>query len=169
MNSRRVLSVSLAALIVAGIAFASVPFLNSFRLPVGAGEKFPRVDLSELGSGTYVWAHSIYQQSGIPDILVLQDFDNQIRVFRMPIMDGKYMMPDLRWDRWGGACESFGPDGVEGRLAQDGVIRCHDPGLYEYQEAEWRWTYSGTKIGRWTADLLQLEVFREGDFLRLDE
>jgi hypothetical protein len=84
------------------------------------------------------------------------------------VIDDKYWMPDVTWDRWAGACVDFGPDHTEGRLSPSGSIRCHDPLWAENAGDEWRWSYAGEAQGQWTPDLMQLETTVESGFLKIE-
>jgi hypothetical protein len=165
MSQRQILSLSVGVLLLIGIGFASVPFVRSFQRTPAAWDGFPQVELSDLGPGSYQWLGTSNLHALMPEVLVVHDFDGNVRAFELPILDGKYLMPDQDWSHVLGACVNFGPDGTEGQLLRNGTIRCHDPQLPESYRSEWQWTYAGERLGQWSPNLRQLEVVREGDYL----
>ena len=166
LNSRRLLSLILGLLVIAGISFAAIPFIASLKQPAGVGEGFPQIKLSELRPGTYLWVPSRVRSPIADEILVIRRIDGRVQAYEIPKWEGKFMMPDLKWERMGGLCADFRPETRDGVIYAGGVIRCHDPELSEFAVEEWRWTYDGKMLGRYTADLQAVGFDRDGDFLR---
>ena len=97
--------------------------------------------------------------------LVLKDYEGALRVYAIPTADGKYMMPDLHWYRWGGLCADFGPDASEGKLLAGGVLRCRDSEAADWG-LEWTWQYSGENLGSRTDDMYVPKHCSEGRYVK---
>jgi hypothetical protein len=166
MSSRRLLSLLLGVLLVVGLGFVSVPFVESLRQPRAAGGDLPRVELSRLAPGTFVWVPPRVEAPYASHTLVIRSADGQVRAFEVPTREGKYALPDLKWEHIGLLCEDFRPDSVDGALVPGGVIRCHDPGLSEESASRWRWSYEGKGLGQSLPDMQNVEYVREGAYLR---
>ena len=74
-------------------------------------------------------------------------------------------MPDSRALGFGGLCARLEPEASEGRIVDNGVIRCSVP-LSEAQTSEnWRWSYKGKNLGVSTSDLAIPDFKLEGEYI----
>lgn len=144
-----------------GISLAVVPFIKSMNPSAKAGMQLPHFDVSTLTPGEYVLSRNL----GEVKYLILKDYDSNIYVYWLPVKDNQVLMPDVHWWHWGGLCSSFGPDASNGKLLANGVIRCRDDIRPDWLSKEWRWTYDGKSLGKYTDDMERVKFTIEGRYL----
>lgn len=164
---RKVLVTVVILAIVMSLAMVAVPFVSAMKPPANAGETLPHIDISLMEPETYK-IHKVSSGSWVDrSYLIIRKSTDEFSVYSLPTKNGEVVMPDLMWFRWGGLCKRFGPEMVEGKIEPEGLIKCHDSDLDEYFVKEWRWTFEGKKLGRWTADLRTVSHKRSGKYLVL--
>lgn len=148
--------------LTAGVLLIMVPFIKSMNPSAKAGTQLPYFDISTLSPGEYILSKSI----GEVEYLILKDYDSNLYAYWMPVKDNRILMPDRHWWHWGGLCSSFGPDALNGKLLANGEIRCRDV-IYPdgSSSPEWRWTYDGKNLGRYTDDMERVKFTIEGRYL----
>lgn len=150
MNQRKHLSIVLSGLVVIGIIMAAIPFIRSMNPSARAEAALPYIDISALSGGSYVVEKIGGKHYFEDSYLLLRDYDHQLYVYLLPIHDGKVLLPDIHWFRFGGLCEKFSPEIENGKLKKGGIIKCHDKLDNNWWAHEWRWSYDGKNLGKST-------------------
>lgn len=150
-----------------GVAFAFYPFISYFGPAWNSGETLPHIKVSEMQAGTYRMHDDEHTGWYGTRYLIIKNFDNSFLVYWLPTYQNSIVMPDLRWYRWGGLCENFGPELVNGKIKKNGLIKCHDKEIEEYHINEWQWTLTGKKLGQWTDDMESMKSTVSGYYLIL--
>jgi hypothetical protein len=167
MMSRRQVIVSVVAVVsIVGIGFSAIPFISALKPSASAGATLPHIEISNLLPGTYRFEPYPLKNRFFLEMLILRDFDKRIFVYWIPKSNEGFIMPDIHWWRWGGTCLNFGPDSVHGKLVKEGLIQCHDKNISDFsQSSEWKWTYQGKNLGKYTDDMEGPPFNLEGNYV----
>ena len=165
MSRRKLLVSLLTVTVVAGLLFVAKPFVWSLNPSANAGATLPHIDISDLEPGEYRYHNS--EGRGWLEVswLIIRNYSGEIYVYAVPRHKGKYFMPDITWFRWGGLCDEFAPEVVNGKLKENGVSRCYDEGIGEWASGEWRWSLDGKNLGNYTSDMERTRFAVEGKHL----
>lgn len=153
MDRRSFLRLGTKILVLAGLLALILALLQSL-LPSGEDDSLlPRFDISSLGPGEVTHFDGPANTPLSRRWIVLRLENGEVEVFSVPVRGGSVLLPDLHWWKPGYACRRFGPDMVQGRIAADAIIRCHDDDLPPRIAAESRWALDGENLGEMTDDI----------------
>ncbi len=157
MPSRRALTIATSLLIFAGLAALGFAMLQSLTPSDRAEWELQRFDTADIRPGTFRIAADQpisalangYQWS----LLIVRLRDGSVKVWKVPVKDGKVGMPDLHWWRPTFDCEHFGPLITNGLIDESKPMQCHDKPLPSDWWAEnWRWDLDGKHLGAGPVD-----------------
>lgn len=167
MSQRKRLTIVLSGLVVIGMVLAAIPFIRSMNPSARAEAALPYIDVSSLSPGSF----SMEKMEGMhyfeDAYLLLRDYDQQLYVYLLSLHEGKVLLPDIHWFRFGGLCEKFSPEMENGKLKRGGTIKCHDKLDNNWWAQEWRWSYDGKNLGKSTDDLVKPKYSIKGDYLTI--
>lgn len=155
MNRRKLLSLAVSLLSVTALALLTIPFVDMMMSDSAARSSVQKIEIGELKNGSFMIGTS--PTSGYRRIkyLIIRNFSGNIKVFTIPIThDGEVVLPDAKWGRPGGFCHNFGPDMDGSTIKREGVIKCQDDAPSGTWNSEWRWSYSGKNLGKYTENLM---------------
>lgn len=168
MGRRKWLVRICGALALLGMLGASLPFGRALSLPANAGEHLPRIDISGLQPGEFMYvdegsSHGSLWSRWIWRFMVVRLHDGNFELFVLNAQaeDGKVVMPDGHWWRFAYACEGFGPAERPGPFAEGAQIKCHDDDIPFAEWAElWRWNLQGHHLSRQRSLVPDMERIR---------
>lgn len=166
MNIRKkTLWVIFSVILIAGLVLTAIPFVQYFGPADNSGETLPYVNVSKMETNTYIIHTTEFNGWYGESYLIIKNKSDIFKVYWLPTRHNSIAMPDLMWGRNAGLCNDFGPETVEGKIKENGLILCHDPDIEEWNKEQWRWTMSGEKLGEWTADLEEVKSSLSGHYL----
>lgn len=151
-----------------GLVGAVVPFVKSMNPSAAAGSALPHIDISSLKDGSFLVQKAPIRGYHSAQCLVIRDHDSKLYVYSVPVREGQVILPDVDWWHWGGLCSAFGPEMEGDSIKKNGVIRCHDEHQSEYSDAEWRWSYNGKNLGKYTSAMETPKYMVIGKYVVLD-
>ncbi|MFT5258973.1 MAG: hypothetical protein ACI9J2_000834 [Saprospiraceae bacterium] len=135
-------------------------FGNSLRPASKVEANRSYVDVSKMSMGTYQFI-----DEGTSVFLVMRDYDSSLYVYWLPTSSKGTLLPDKHWNSPFYTCTDFGPERIDERMKESGVIKCHDKVL---DRKEFTWTYAGKNLGEHTDDMRIPKYRVEGDYLVLE-
>ena len=79
-------------------------------------------------------------------ILLISAPTGEVAVFRLPLRNGKVVLPDIHWWRHPYDCADFRPETHDGTLNASSTFECHDPNMPDWSGISWRWSIDGRNI-----------------------
>ena len=152
---RSSLAILVCALALLGAALLSVPFASSLEPSARANASRPHLPIANLSRGQYKLFRNIVGAVGGSAFLVYRPVEGSIKVWRIPTYNHYYVMPDMRWGRYGALCKNFGLDSAHT------TFRCLEPESKNSNENEWLqrecvWDLSGRNLGTHTEDMVAI-------------
>jgi hypothetical protein len=166
VTRRKQLLLTTVFVVALGGAFATVPFIGSLAPGPTAGKSLARIDIRHLAPGSFAVVDDRLEQAPYGTrFFVLKDFDGSLRVFAVPLKDGRTALPDVRWWRVAAWCDNFAPDSLDGRLTKSAVFSCKkaEPHWSEQNAREWRWDLHGKNLGKFTDDMPRGRYILQGN------
>ena len=144
--SRAVLGRVTLALGAVGVCLAAIPFIGSLAPSASIEAKLPRIRVADLKPGEVVFLDAKpYGRR----VLVLKQYDQSLRVFGVPVKEGRVGMPDFHWWHPMYWCKDFGPEMTDGRFLPNSLITCHDSPLPDGAwQTYWRWDLNGKSLSQ---------------------
>lgn len=164
---RKVLRCALMAFICVGLLLAFFPFIFALNPNAKAEAARPRLDLDGIELGGFQFFERTSEQYRGERILILKEMSGNLLVFTVPTHEGKVLLPDVHWYRFGALCKNFGPENQRGKIIPDGKIRCLDHAAEE--DTERQWSYDGKNLGGYTDDMLTTKYYVDDHFLVFGE
>jgi len=163
-SSRKLLAFLVLALLVAGIGFVALSFVQTLSPTTKAIAALPSVDTKDIGRGQAV----LVKAESRFGAFVVRDEKNTIHVFRVPISEHGYVqMPDIHWWKPRMECKAFGVHVTAGTP----FIGCGDSLPNEYANAywanAWRWGLDGKTLSGPCDSMEPLSFIQQGSKLRL--
>ncbi|WP_163834007.1 hypothetical protein [Spartinivicinus ruber] len=154
---------------VTGLMFARLPFIYSLKPNAKADAALPRIDVSDIKPGTYIFLpHPIYGElySGYSwSVMIYRKHDGTVKAWDLTTRNGAVGMPDLHWWRPFYDCKQFGPTVINGEVQENLPIQCHDADIpSNWWANEWRWNISGKNLGKMMSDLNETVGVVEGKY-----
>ena len=138
-----------------GIVFTAIPFIKALNPSANAGSTLLQINISNMKPGSFLVQEDPMRGYFKAQYLIIKNYGNEIYVYRVPVREGQAMLPDISWWRWGALCQNFSPDMEGDSIKANGYIQCQDknrPDMANSTE-EWKWTYSGKNMGKYTSDM----------------
>ncbi len=162
---RKILTIlTLTTALVAGIAL-TIPFVSSLSPSANAGSTLQHINISQLEAGDYLIEDDLSKGHFRARYLIIRDYKSNYRIFSIPVRDDRFLLPDVRWWRWGGLCSDFRPEIQKSKIIPEGVIKCHDQKFLNDPNPEWRWAYDGRNLGNYTENMFSVTHKVEGPYL----
>ena len=167
MNRKNALTLSTLLIIIIGIAILFIPFASSFLPSEKVVSTSPRIDLSVINKGEYKYYPNPVRPEYLKNykwaVLVYRKYDGLIKLWDVPIKNGKVGLPDIRWFKPIYDCNDFGPTLVSGKVDESKPIKCHDTKqLSEWWANEWRWDIEGKSLGSMVSNLHKTKGYQQG-------
>ena len=153
---RSSLAVLVCSISLLGVVLVSVPFASSLQPNARANALRPHLPIGNLVPGQFNIIQNGAGRGSGSAFFVYRPLDGLVKVWRIPTYDRMYVMPDLKWGRYGALCRQFGLD-------KDGyVFRCLDVESEDANVTEWLareciWDLSGRNLGTHTQDMDEMK------------
>ncbi len=146
MERRKFLVIATLSMCFLGIFLVSIVFIGSLVPSEKAIAALPRFDISELEAGKLSLLSGPtlgeYSRGYEMRLLSYKSSSGKIKVWEVPVKDGRIGMPDLRWYLPEYACANF----KIVRDADKAIIACQDQETSEWWAKQWMWTLDGNNI-----------------------
>jgi hypothetical protein len=101
--------------------------------------------------GTYVTRDVDYPTVRL---LIVAAPSGKVSAFILPLRDGRVILPDLHWWRFGYLCADFRTETTDETITDSSIFECHDAELKGWPDNGWRWNIDGKTLSRrsWAHD-----------------
>lgn len=161
--NRKLLVIAVWVFMAFGVAFASIPFIQSMSINEKAKNNLPRFYVKDLNPTEFKFAPSRNFDAENRTYLLYRNINSEVNVWMLPLYRGKVLMPDLKWWRYGSMCEDFGTEVDENKT----IFTCLDKDIGKWEKREWRWDTNGTNLGELTEDMLRVPSVEKYDYVEL--
>ena len=131
---RKMLTLAVIALVIAGIAVSLLPFGSSLKPNDASLNRALHIDISDLKVG-----QTKEKKLGHRSLVIAKLQDDEFLVFAIPMSNGNYLLPEFKWSGPLVACQSF---------VQQRHFQCIDtfqdkPVWHSYM----KWNHRGVYVG----------------------
>jgi hypothetical protein len=133
-------------IVVAGLMLLAVVILRSMGIGRSDGPPPARVSLDQFPLGSMTMLDRPIRIPFGTRFLIVRFVDDTLRVFALPVKNGRIGMPEGSWQRSEVWCQHFGLESGQGPLSPSNVVACLDPELPAQSRARWRWDLAGNNL-----------------------
>ncbi|MES9852794.1 MAG: hypothetical protein ABW170_13320 [Candidatus Thiodiazotropha sp. L084R] len=169
MKKRKLLILTMIAMLIVGGSYAAYPFLASMNPSMKANAEIPSVSIKEMKPGSYkISAHSRsveYFQGYKSVVMLVKRLDGRIDAWSLLARNGEVGLPDYHWWQVYIDCKNFGPAVIDGVIDETKPITCHDDleKKYGISNNRWKWSIDGRSLTKYLNDMERIEGSVKGD------
>ncbi|MES9948591.1 MAG: hypothetical protein ABW118_06510 [Candidatus Thiodiazotropha sp.] len=169
MKKRKLLILTMIAMLIVGGSYAAYPFLASMNPSMKANAEIPSVSIKEMKPGSYIiseHSRSVEYFQGYKSVVMLvKRLDGRIDAWSLLARNGEVGLPDYHWWQVYFDCENFGPAVNGGVIDEAKPITCRDDleKKYGISNNRWKWSIDGKSLTKHLNDMEKIEGSVKGD------